>query len=127
MIKSSDIKTLFNILPVFGVVVLLLLSPCKVRNYIQAELDIPLTKVANKSQTTISNVNCIDTDLATNAFTLAKEKSLTQKLPVILTDVTLAFTITDFSNNHKPYYNARNQSVSAIPLYILYQHFKDYL
>ncbi len=37
---------------------LLVLSPCKVRNFIQAQLGVPQTEVLNKSQTTREQANC---------------------------------------------------------------------
>lgn len=112
-------------LPVLGLVLLLLLSPCKVRNFIQAELGIPQTEVANKNQTTFSNSNC--NDLEITSTTLVKEKPHYQYLPATIEYVGLAFNVTDITNNYFQPQTVRNHSASAIPLYILYQNFKDYL
>jgi len=54
-LKIKNSSAFYSIL---GLAFLLLFSPCKVRNYVQAELGLPITEVANKSKTTISNANC---------------------------------------------------------------------
>tara|TARA_R110002049_G_scaffold293156_4_gene478021 strand:- start:2442 stop:2819 length:378 start_codon:yes stop_codon:yes gene_type:complete len=123
--EKLNIKSILTILPFWGLAVLLLLSPCKVRSFIQGELDIPQTEVVNKSQTTISNTNC--NDISVVSSTLLKEKSFTQHFPASVAEADLAFTVFNFPNNYIQSHIARNHSASAVPLYILYQSFTDYL
>lgn len=123
MKAKTNIKTIFTIVPFLGLVLLLLLSPCKVRNFIQSELGIPQTKVSNKSQTTVSNSNCSSYEVTID--TLAKKKSHPLQSAVITPKVD--FVLTNFNTNFSFSYKARNHSTLSIPLYILYQNFKDYL
>src|SRR5690606_41833548 len=60
-LKTRNIRTLLS---VFGLATLLLLSPCKVRNFIQAEVGVPQTTVLNSSQTSISTTSCVAFDVA---------------------------------------------------------------
>lgn len=126
MKEKIDLLRLNTILPAFGLVVLLLLSPCKVRNFIQVELGIQQTEVTNKSQSTISNTSCSDAEVSNNSI-LVKEKTFSQQLAAISTSNDFAFGISHFSNNYVSIHRDRNYSTSVIPLYILYQNFKDYL
>lgn len=58
MKNNTPLKNLFWGLCTLSLCVLLLVSPCRVRNFIQAETGVSTTKVLNKSQTTVSNSNC---------------------------------------------------------------------
>lgn len=114
------------LLSVIGLVLLLLLSPCKVRNYIQAELGIPQTKVPNKSKVTISNSNCNTFEIIESA--LASSKPSIQYLSdLAINNVNFTLNTIDFTEKSINSYKRRNQFVSCTPLYILYQNFKVYL
>ena len=112
------------ILSVIGLVLLLLLSPCKVRNFIQAELGIPQTKVLNKSQSTISQANCQNFELSKNVQTISGKNLQYPDLP---SSKASSFEIA--INLIKDSFNLgtlRNQLISNVPLYILYQNIQVY-
>ena len=114
-----------KVLPILGLSLLLLLSPCKVRNFIEGELNIPQTEVANKSQTTFSNTNCSELEFATNSLT--QEKSSSEDAHPAVLEFDSPFIVSNLSTNYTQPHINRNHSASTIPLYILYQNFKDYL
>ena len=125
MKEKRDLKSINTILPLLGLALLLFLSPCKIRNFIQGELGVPQTEVSNRSQSTIENASCSNVQIATN--TLIKQKYSSQHLPAVLAQFESTFKALDFANNDLQLPGARNHSASAIPLYILYQNFKDYI
>tara|TARA_Y100000815_G_scaffold247238_1_gene247529 strand:+ start:1129 stop:1506 length:378 start_codon:yes stop_codon:yes gene_type:complete len=111
-------------LSIFGLVLLLLLSPCKVRNFIQAELEIPQTKVLNKSQSTVSQSNCQTFEFSETIQTITKPNF--QQSDFLIAeyshiDYTTFLLRYSFNLN-----TSRNQQVSDVPLYILYQNLKVY-
>ncbi|WP_338731712.1 hypothetical protein [Mangrovimonas cancribranchiae] len=126
MKEKISIKTIASLLSLVGLAVLLILSPCKVRNFIQQELGTQQTEVSNKNKTTISLSNCLDTEITNHDSTLGNT-SFSQQLAAIKTDVSTSFIATNFSYNHTPSYAARKHASATIPLYILYQNFKNYL
>ncbi|MGE5942935.1 MAG: hypothetical protein ACM31G_01220 [Flavobacteriales bacterium] len=124
MKESLEIKRSVSILSVLGLAVLLLLSPCKVRNYIQAELGLPQTQVLNKSQSTISQSNCQTFEVSDAVQTITKP-TLQQSHVIIPETYRLVFTPDLFKQSIHPI-TSRNHSVSFVPLYILYQNLKVY-
>ncbi len=121
--KKSKRNNLY--LSIIGLVILLLLSPCKVRNFIQAELGISQTEVLNKSQTTISQSNC-KTFEASKVVKNSSKKVFNQNEHQILTNTNYHF---DFKtpSSFKHSFNLNSLRIGKkqnIPLYILYQHFK---
>lgn len=109
---------------VFGLVLLLLLSPCKVRNFIQAELEIPLTTVLNKSQSTISQSNCQTLEFSEAIPSISKisfQQSDFQKIEAS------SFDFTSYVLKHAFLFNtSKSQHAKDVPLYILYQNLKVY-
>lgn len=122
LIKS---KKKITLLPILGLVLLILLSPCKVRNFIQFELGVPQTEVSNKSKTTYNNSDCDHLD--TTVIALAKEKNATQPLPYSNFVSTFNSKRLEFSSNHSKVDFNSIESAIQVPLYILYLNFKDYL
>lgn len=100
-----------------------MLSPCKVRNLIQSELGFTQTKVGNKSKSTVGTSNCSIYEVATN--TIVKKKSQSQQTPSIT--INSNFVVSRIPTTHSQSYQASNHSTATVPLYILYQNFKDYL
>lgn len=123
MKDNCKINKMTLILSIFGLVLLLFFSPCKVRNFIQAELGVSKTTVSNKSQTTLNNTNCNSYEATIKTF--VKKTSHPQQLAVIESNID--FAVSNFNVNFSPSYKVRNYSTTSIPLYILYQQFKDYL
>ena len=124
MKENSNIKTSNTLLPLLGLVLLLLLSPCKVRNFIQVGLGITQTEVSNKSQSTISYSDCNDFEITNNSIVKSTSSA---NVIAIIRDFNTAFVVPDISKSYLQPDQAGNDSVSKIPLYILYQNFKDYL
>ena len=125
MRAKTKIKALGRLLPFFGLALLLLLSPCKVRNFLQAELDIAKTKVVSKNKTTLNNNNCSDLDIVADLF--AKEKPAPKLIPFYPTAIEWPLLAYNTVNNYFLPNESRNHTVARVPLYILYQNFKDYL
>jgi len=126
--KKLDIKSIQAALPVVGLVLLLLLSPCKVRHFIQAELGVPQTQVLNKSQTSLGQSNCnsaIDSTIL--AFRSTPRAQQTQALLAIFSKLELASTLLVFPHRFAFSHASKIYAASPIPLYILYHRFKNYL
>ena len=124
MIKNFKSKKINLSLSVFGLVLLLLLSPCKVRNFIQAELGVTQTKVLNKSQSTISLSNCQTLAFSENIKTDFKQDSKRFDLNALESN---NFTVeVDLSKFLLISLRTRIPSTSNIPLYILYQNLLVY-
>lgn len=124
MKEKLEIKKYFSILSVFGLVLLLLLSSCKVRNFIQAELDILQTNVLNKSQTTISPTSCVTFDVAkTNHSSSTSEKKAPDNFA---TDELFAFNFPVQSKIKNTPRISTSKLVPSLPLYILYQNIQVY-
>ena len=121
MKNKFNIQSIQSLIPFLGLVILIVFSPCKVRNYIQSELEIPLTEVTNKSISTASNCNTFESVVTISSLSKSTSKTVPSKLG---NDFIRFSNSTDFLNKSKGFYTARNQSISAIPLYILYQNRK---
>ena len=107
-------------------VFLLLLAPCKVRNYIQAELGLQTTEVSNKSQANLSNSNC--QALEDTKVTISASKSYDQVLFVSVSNsITFPFRIIDFNTKSTIFYTKEINTTSFVPLYILFKNFKAHL
>jgi len=119
-----NLHTKHTVLPLLGLVILLLLSPCKVRNFIQVELGLTQTEVSNKSQATVSYLDCNDFEITNTSF---QKSTSSVDFTAIIVDVNTAFVVSDISKSYLQPDQKGNYSVSKIPLYILYQNFKDYL
>ncbi|WP_274474569.1 hypothetical protein [Mangrovimonas aestuarii] len=118
-LKANKIIT---ILSIFGIVVLLLLSPCKVRNFIQAEIGIPLTKVLNKSQSTISQSNCQTFQFS--EINQNNSKPTFQQFDLLISEI-FWLDFTSYSTKHPLNLTILNkQQATNVPLYILYQNLK---
>lgn len=126
MKEKINIKAKSTLLPFLGLALLLLFSPCKVRNYIQAELGLSQTEVASKSKTTFTSVGCSAFEIseATSALT----KSGIQSAPILAENSTaIAFRKTVSTHKSTTFHTTRNLLISVVPLYILYKNFKVYL
>ena len=119
--KKSKRNNLY--LSIIGLVILLLLSPCKVRNFIQAELGVSQTEVLNKSQTTISQSNCKTFEVSKVVKNPSK-KAFNQNEYQILTNYHFDFITPNFFKHSFNLNSLRIGKKQNIPLYILYQHFK---
>lgn len=122
MKEKINIKTIQSLFPILGLAVLLLLSPCKIRNFIQEQLGVPQTEVLNKSQSTISQSNCVTFQTSKTIQTLSKP---TFKQASLQISEYHTFECTTNLVKHSFISDTlRKQRVSNVPLYILYQNLK---
>ncbi|WP_435254563.1 hypothetical protein [Tenacibaculum sp. A30] len=127
MRKLNKITQKSTLFPIIGLIFLLLFSPCKVRNFVQAELNVPQTEVSNKSQTTHNQLSCYDSEI-TDA-SLIQVASSTKILAVFLTRAFnfSFYFIESFPSKITADYQKKRFVTSSIPLYILFKNFKVYL
>ena len=122
-ITIKNNKALFSVI---GLALLLLFSPCKIRNYVEAELNLPQTEVANKSKTTISNANCNTSELSER--TQVANHQLQQSSAVLVAKSVLSVAIDNRAEEKQTTtYLKGSTSFLIVPLYILYRNFKVYL
>lgn len=119
-----NIKKYHSILSLFGLVLLLLLSPCKVRNFIQAELGYPQTKVLNKSQTTVSTTNCLVFDAT--EINNSSSTSFTKALDFFINEELFTFYFPIQSKANNTLLISKSKLIPSVPLYILYQNIQVY-
>ena len=124
---SNHIKQLTSILSLIGLVVLLIFSPCKVRNSIQEVFETQKTEVSNKSISSLKNGSC---DMSTDVTTvISNSKSSLQLLQAAVLKKS-QFNTQFIALSERPinrYYNARAQIPPLAPYYILFQNNKAYL
>lgn len=126
MKENHSYKVLKTLLPIFGLMLLLLLSPCNVRNYIQSELGVPQTDVSNKSKITLENASCTSFDV--NSITLKTYRFDFEKKVVLPANVSLSNRkLVVFIKNSTHFNPNSNVSHNLIPLYILFKNRKVYL
>lgn len=102
-----------------------MLSPCKVREYIEFQLDLPQSEVVNKSQTTLNTSNCASFE--NTDFTLASSKNSSQNKSVLaIQNFSSSISAVSLTDQKATFQNIRNLSVSLTPYYILYRNFKVY-
>jgi hypothetical protein len=123
--EQLEIKNIRFILSVLGLVVLLLLSPCKVRNAVEAELGVPQTNVLNKSQATLSQSACQTVEISETVQTISEPTVRLPFFPILRTDkVENALVFAKHVTTQRP--SGIQQPVSDIPLYILHQNILVY-
>lgn len=123
----NHIKHLSSLLSITGLVLLLVLSPCKVRNSIQDVFEIPKTEVSNKSISALKNGTC---DVASSVTTVLSKSNISLQLSQALLVKPSAFKTNTIALSERPitqYYNARAEITPLVPYYILFQNNKAYL
>jgi len=124
MKTGLEIKKLRRIPAIFWLVSLLLLSPCKVRNFIQDQFEIPLTNVLNKSQSVKQAADCL-------SFEVSKALQTKLKQNVLQSNFTLP-NVCGIERVVLPQepaltpYTSRPPLALDVPLYILYQNILVY-
>ena len=109
-------------LSIFGIVLLLLISPCKVRNFVQAEIDVPQTEVSNKSKSSLSKSNCQSLEITKAVQTISKP-TFEQPDHLLSSFIDFDYAIDLLNESFK--LNASAERLNAdIPLYILYKNLK---
>lgn len=127
MRKLNKIPNTSSLLPIIGLVILLFFSPCKVRNFIQAKLNLPLTEVSNKSQTTTSKLSCYSSEVTD--VSLLQTMPFVKILPVFIDSFfnTSSQFVANFPNKTRTNYQKKRHVTSSVPLYILFKNFKAHL
>ncbi|OMP30037.1 hypothetical protein [Mangrovimonas sp. DI 80] len=128
MENKSNIKSIGHILPVLGLMLLLLLSPCKVRNYIQSELGITTTEASNKSKSTLGKSTCSDFEIAKMLPQYSKEKVAKDRL-ANAGMASFSPKLWASETDNKVFVSSETKAPlgTSVPLYILYRNFKNYL
>ena len=119
---KRNINNTSSMLSIFGIVLLLLISPCKVRNFVQAEINVPQTEVSNKSKSSVSESNCQSLEISKKIQTISKpdfEKPEHSLSSIISFEFPIEFLKDSFKLT-----TSRERLNAEIPLYILYQNLK---
>ncbi|TVP47623.1 MAG: hypothetical protein EA341_12495 [Mongoliibacter sp.] len=125
MKKITTIKAKITTLPLIGLVLLLLLTSCKIRNFVEAEFGLTKTTVINKNKATLPSSSCQVTD-ASEAFS-SNERHQFIHFDFFAKDnfSTKSFNRSGLGGNS--ILPERRQSLFSVPLYILFQNFKIHL
>lgn len=127
MRKHNKISKTSSLFPIVGLVFLLLFSPCKVRNFIQAELNVPLTEVSSKSQTTTSNLSCYSSKIVDESLIQVSSSVKVLQLFFVRTFNFSVQFIENIPNETVSNYKKKRFLTPSVPLYILFKNFKVYL
>ncbi|WP_439182631.1 hypothetical protein [Carboxylicivirga taeanensis] len=123
--KPFEIKALWSYLSVPALVLLLLISPCKVRHSIQSELGVPPSEVLNKSQSAVHQLSCLSLEFLESA--LANSPTTSQQPDGFISN----FYQFDFNNPRQAPSSspalAQNKVARDVPFYILYRNLRAYL
>jgi len=123
----NHIKQVSSSLSIIGLVVLLVFSPCKVRNSFQNIFELPVTEVSNKSISSLKNNGC---DVSTDTkIVISKSYNKLQISQTVLSKKSIFNTsvITSSKKQISQNYSARGEIPPLAPYYILYQNNKAYL
>ncbi|WP_458626236.1 hypothetical protein [Winogradskyella sp. PC D3.3] len=124
---SYHIKQLTSTLSIIGLVLLLLFSPCKIRNSIQEVFELPKTEVSNKSIASLKQGTC---DISNDAETVLSKSIINLQISQAVLFKPSQFNNDVIALSKRPitqYYNARSAVPPLAPYYILYQNNKAYL
>lgn len=109
---------------VVGLTLFILVAPCKVRQFIQSELGLPITEVSNKSQTTVNSLKCVSYEVSASIEIGVKPYSVA--VPVFFASVP-SFSANSIAREPlRGKESSLNKIPSLVPLYILYQNLKIY-
>lgn len=124
MLKKNT-KGFLSMLSISGLILLLLLSPCSVRNSIQSVFGVPQTTVSNISKTIVSNVDCSAYE---STQIQSKLSNHAQKLNNISAFFTSVYTIAEVESKIQLFQDKNwIHTISIVPSYILYQNFRVFL
>ena len=122
--RKAWTKKYYSLLSIIGLVLLLFLSPCKVRNFVQVELGVPQSNVSNKSQTTLSTISCLAFDVA--EINHSSSTSVTKALTPVVNEKLFTFDSPIQSKAKNALRISKSKLIPSIPLYILYQNIQIY-
>lgn len=119
MIEKLNIK---NLLYVSGLALLLLFSPCSVRNHLQSALDIPQTEVHNVNKAVVNSTNCNVNSAETAAYT--SSNIAFQSLKVLDNAGTSLPNIALYQQSNLSNSSENGEDTSLVPYYILFGKLK---
>ncbi|MFB9056158.1 hypothetical protein ACFFU9_05315 [Mariniflexile ostreae] len=116
----------FLLWSVLGLIMLLVFSPCQVRNAMQSAFGLEQTSVLNKSQTTVQTSSCAIIDRLQSSNTLSKTKT---KVTLSSGLTTSLFTLAKFFPKKQALTSLTkwHTTLPVVPLYILFKNLKVYL
>ena len=120
--EGLEIKNVSLMLSILGMALLLMFSPCKVRNFIEVELGLPQTEVLNKSQSIVSQSDC--QSFEASEIVQYNSKPTLHQHDLLFTDASNIEISTNLPNHLFTSHTSVFQQVADIPLYILYQNLK---
>lgn len=126
MKNNLHIKQPSSFLFIIGMIVLLLVSPCKVRNSIQTSLGIPLTNVLNKSISVVNENDCsvhVSNNLKISSYQIKFQRSL----PTLVKTTFKSLNFTQTGLIISPSSSVFQELIVEIPFYILFKNFKFHL
>lgn len=126
VLKKIHKNHLLTPISILSLVILLLFSPCNVRNGVQSALNIPITEVSNKSKTILKSSQCNHIESISIQNIISKIKK--DWLPIYKLD-TPNYSLQAKASLQKISYAIEklNYTINGIPYYILYKNFKVYL
>ncbi len=122
MVDKHHISQLRTALSVVGLALLLVLSPCKLRHFIQGEIGLPQTEVSNKNKAVLTDADCEVTDAAVYANG-PSDKTPPETLPA--ENLTPQPFPSEGERKSLPTVT-RGESAAGVPYYILYRRFQVY-
>jgi len=107
-----------------ALMLILVLSPCKLRNFIQSQLNLEQTEVTSKSKTRLAS-SCIHfEEISTVIHSDVKPEV---KDSSVFSDLAFNVSLVDLNTKINNSAFSIDFNVHSIPLYILYQNFKVHL
>ncbi|WP_430810017.1 MULTISPECIES: hypothetical protein [unclassified Carboxylicivirga] len=126
MKEKRSIKHITTLLAIAGTALLLLLSPCKVRNSIEVSLGLKTTEVANKSKATLQLSSCVwHSNIVSEAAAVSAFKQLIEGW-AHLHGASACVVMPRFVNRSIQTEDVL-MAAHPVPLYILFRNFKAYL
>ncbi len=123
--EKSKGQNIHSVLLLLGLAFLLLLSPCKVKNYFQTQFGVAATTVLNKSQSPKTPSSCQPL-----AFSKAEHQLAHPVFPYSLflcSNGSQVIFSNEFAPALAPLNSPRKAYFPLVPLYILFQNLKVYL
>ena len=119
--RYSSINSATRTVALMLVALLMLLAPCKVRNSIQAQLQIPVTKSLNITKAALSaSAACLISPELTVQNSASSKSNPDWSLPALLPEALHLVPLTA-GNSGLKLLVAEGHGTGAIPLYILYR------
>ena len=118
-------KSFFTLFSTVSFALLLLLSPCTIRNSIQSAFGVPQTSVSNVSKTTVSQSECVTAELTKFQAKHINHSNLINTASAFFTSV---FAVVEVESKIQLFQDKNwIHTIPVVPSYILYQNFRAFL